>query len=763
MGLAERSLRTTSDGRVTSRHRLARRGTYGTDPEDANATASHRVDAPAGLEAYWDGLETTFKGKISGVGCMIGVSPNEHFACAGADHGLCGPKTWTRSRDATAAQRLELLDAFQLARVQAYRIGKLDARAGADEDADEDEDEPRAAARAASLKPEVPSVSALERLANRTGLDVNRVRAFHSADQRRVQEYLVSEGTVSREEVDAAELERETRRKEKSERRRAEEERRKRNRIVSRPGRLESVGPSVAGAPSTSGFAPSPGALALVSEPAPSRGNENRPTPTRFFWSPKSDAELVFAVVRSLITRGPENTLFAGLASRGVKLPADAHRCNVRFQKHVNTGARAGLIDETVARFAERGVRGKVRAETGDDDAANARESANRWDAEGVWCESVDAELKETVREMLKAHPPAYKGRRSRGAYDSESDSADRVPLGRLARSESDSDDGDEVPLANLVRDSDSDSDEDGSDSDSDEEEVGSRAAKRARRGDAPLAARVRRDFTDEPPESRVAFANALELVKMLVMHRVDHPEDVAGKRALREMMVAVGEDAMQRAIETLRRAGMLVARRRRARIARRAFLPNRRRSSRRRGRRRRRRRRRRGRFTRGVHARSNVAVRATERGADARASLRRRARARVALTRGRGERRDPPADVPRRRGRARGGDVRRTPHGRRERNPRSRRRARIHRRAWRTPMDADGSDGRRWTRERTGRLRFLLPRRWTRLRRGRGGGGARRGSGGAPRPNSRRARARASRRARRRCARRATRETRRR
>ena len=160
MGLAERSLRTTSDGRVTSRHRLARRGTYGTDPEDANATASHRVDAPAGLEAYWDGLETTFKGKISGVGCMIGVSPNEHFACAGADHGLCGPKTWTRSRDATAAQRLELLDAFQLARVQAYRIGKLDARAGADEDADEDEDEPRAAARAASLKPEVPSVSA---------------------------------------------------------------------------------------------------------------------------------------------------------------------------------------------------------------------------------------------------------------------------------------------------------------------------------------------------------------------------------------------------------------------------------------------------------------------------------------------------------------------------------------------------------------------------------------------------------------------------
>ena len=164
-----------------------------------------------------------------------------------------------------------------------------------------------------------------------------------------------------------------------------------------------------------------------------------------------------------------------------MKLPADAHRCNVRFQKHVNTGARAGLIDETVARFAERGVRGKVRAETGDDDAANAGESANRWDAEGVWCESVDAELKETVREMLKAHPPAYKGRRSRGAYDSESDSADRVPLGRLARSESDSDDEDEVPLANLVRDSDSDSDEDGSDSDSDEEEVGSRAPRSAR------------------------------------------------------------------------------------------------------------------------------------------------------------------------------------------------------------------------------------------------------------------------------------------
>ena len=164
------------------------------------------------------------------------------------------------------------------ARVQAYRIGKLDAGAGADEDEDEDEDEPRAA-RAASLKPEVPSVSALERLANRTGLDVNRVRAFHSADQRRVQEYLVSEGTVSREEVDAAELERETRRKEKSERRRAEEERRKRNRIVSRPGRLESVGPSVAGAPSTSGFAPSPSALALVSEPAPSRGTRTVPHP----------------------------------------------------------------------------------------------------------------------------------------------------------------------------------------------------------------------------------------------------------------------------------------------------------------------------------------------------------------------------------------------------------------------------------------------------------------------------------------------------
>ena len=34
------------------------------------------------------------------------------------------------------------MDAFQLARVQAYRIGKLDARAGADEDADEDEEDP---------------------------------------------------------------------------------------------------------------------------------------------------------------------------------------------------------------------------------------------------------------------------------------------------------------------------------------------------------------------------------------------------------------------------------------------------------------------------------------------------------------------------------------------------------------------------------------------------------------------------------------------
>ena len=561
MGLAERSIRTTSDGRVSITHRLARRGTYGTDPVDANAVASHRVDTPAGLAAYWDGLETTFKGKISGDGCMIGVFPNEHFACAGADHGLCGSKTWTRSRDATAAQRLELLDAFQLARVQAYRIGKMDAGAGADED--EDEDEARAAARAASLKPEVPAVSALEHLANRTGLDVNRVRAFHSADQRRVQEYLVSEGTVSREEVNAAELERETRRKEKSERRRAEEERKRQNRNAARPGRLESVGPSVAAAPSASGFAPAPGALALVSAAAaPPRGNERRPKSEKFFWTPKTDAELVFAVVRSLITRGPEYNLFSGLASRDVKLPADAHRCNVRFQKHVNTGERKGLIEETVALFAARRARGNVRAETEEDDAAAAAEDepANRWDAEGVWCESVDAELKEKVREMLSVHPPKYRRQHFLGSYDSDGDSADGVPVGRLARSDSDSDDEDEVPLANLVRgtDSDSDSDEDDSDSDSDEDEGGSRALKRARRGDAPVAARARRDFADEPPESRVAFANALELVKMFVMHRVDHPEDDAGKRALRETMVAVGEDAIQRAMETLRRAGLL-------------------------------------------------------------------------------------------------------------------------------------------------------------------------------------------------------------
>ena len=202
----------------------------------------------------------------------------------------------------------------------------------------------------------------------------------------------------------------------KSERRRAEEERRKRNRIVSRPGRLESVGPSVAGAPSTSGFALrrarwrclGAGAFAGERELVPHPRGSSEPQIGR----------------RARLCRGsfahharPENTLFAGLASRGVKLPADAHRCNVRFQKHVNTGARAGLIDETVARFAERGVRGKVRAETGDDRREPAGESANRWDAEGVWCESVDAELKETVREMLKARIlPAYKGRRSRRA-----------------------------------------------------------------------------------------------------------------------------------------------------------------------------------------------------------------------------------------------------------------------------------------------------------------------------------------------------------
>ena len=560
MGLAERLIRTTSDGRVSITHRLARRGTYGTDPVDANAVASHRVDTPAGLAAYWDGLETTFKGKISGDGCMIGVFPNEHFACAGADHGLCGAKTWTRSRDATAAQRLELLDAFQLARVQAYRIGKMDAGEGADED--EDEDEARAAARAASLKPEVPAVSALEHLANRTGLDVIRVRAFHSADQRRVQEYLVSEGTVSREEVNAAELERETRRKEKAERRRAEEERKRQNRNAARPGRLESVGPSVAAAPSASGFAPAPGALALVSAAASPRGYEKRPKSEKFFWTPKTDAELVFAVVRSLITRGPEYNLFSGLASRKVKLPADASKCNVRFQKHVNTGERKGLIEETAALFAARRARGKVRAETEDDDAAaaSADEPANRWDAEGVWCESVDAELKEKVREMLRVHPPKYRKRQFRGSYDSDSDSADGVPVGRLARSDSDSDDEDEVPLANLMRGTDSDSDEDDSDSDSDEDEGGSRAVKRARRGDAsaPVPARARRDFADEPPESRVAFANALELVKMSVMHRVDHPEDDVGKRAIRETMVAVGEDAIERAIDTLRRAGLL-------------------------------------------------------------------------------------------------------------------------------------------------------------------------------------------------------------
>ena len=185
---------------------------------------------------------------------------------------------------------------------------------------------------------------------------------------------------------------------------------------------------------------PSPGALALVSEPAPSRGNENRPTPARFFWSPKSDAELVFAVVRSLITRAPREYSLRGARVARREAPGGRAPVQRAFPETRQHGRARGshrrdggaVRRARRSRESSRGHRGRRRRERG--------ESANRWDAEGVWCESVDAELKETVREMLKAHPPAYKGRRSRGAYDSESDSADRVPLGRLARAESDSD-----------------------------------------------------------------------------------------------------------------------------------------------------------------------------------------------------------------------------------------------------------------------------------------------------------------------------------
>jgi len=248
--LARESEADLPDGRRALRWSLARRARF-ERVDDSGVTHEETFDVTKdeGVASYWDGLERAFKPalvptdepvKRNGAPVMteegvpktkkvlrakekhknaLAAFPNAGYIDAkrreegvkdgepGKTRGLCASKCWSRARDVPFSARVALLDGFERFRLRAYAAKLAEAGAAAETSG---EARARAAAKLSVLSEWVlpePVIAELVKTVDGLGdvkRDGKRVRKAWDDDQTRLLNDLFEDGSVSKEDVEAA-------------------------------------------------------------------------------------------------------------------------------------------------------------------------------------------------------------------------------------------------------------------------------------------------------------------------------------------------------------------------------------------------------------------------------------------------------------------------------------------------------------------------------------------------------------------------------
>ena len=629
--LARESEADLPDGRRALRWSLARRARF-ERVDDSGVTHEDTFDVTndEGVASYWDGLERAFKPalvltdepvKIKGAFVMteegvpktkkvlrakekhknaLTAFPNAGYIDAkrreegvkdgepGKTRGLCASKCWSRARDVSFSARVALLDGFERFRLRAYaaKLAELGAAAETSGEA-----RARAAAKLSVLSEwTLPEPVIAELVGSVDGLgdvkrDGKRVRKAWDDDQTRLLNDLFEDGSVSKEDVEAAH---------------PDEKAKLRNDGYARLDPARSAKRKLEDAEAET----SAGAVATTA-PEPARAKDRE----RAEWSLEEDAALLVTIARRTIL-GDVFAIETRTESYGdVVEGRTAQQTLSRWRRLVGK-----QIDPTTKKVSEEDVkrgddvfaviegfrarRHSASAETRATEALRRSE----WERVGFWCSEEEDLLRKETHRILVAHPkssnnayytsplgralfggvkpanaPKHGGgavagqhypkrdaarrsrKRTRGE-DADEDSDDDLPLAAYAafvkpkkkkkgakgkkrtpkQTDFDDDFDDDAPLARFVVDSDAPSSSD-SDSDAPEERLADDSTFR----DFPGLP----DFVSDPERASRLAAALAALTAALAEEGDAFFENPAGLERLAE---AHGADAAERVVRTL-------------------------------------------------------------------------------------------------------------------------------------------------------------------------------------------------------------------